>query len=628
MLISSFSGVISTSPNIEFAPKDKEPLRFNQQCEVGGYFLTLEGQCPGANARDCGILLDGTIFNTAELAGRLDTELLDGEELLLRAYRKWGVGFPRYLEGEFAFVLWDRTTAQILLGCGPGVSFPLFYAQHGKDFFFARSLRHLLTKIDTVPSINEDYLARWLALTAVGSDSTFFEDVFRVMPGSILIFERGHIKHEAYWQPEKTSPLHLRESREYADGLREVLTRAIQDRLPKPGGSAVGTQLSGGLDSSSVTSLTAEILLRENRRLYAFTAIPEHSVDNPAGRFCDEGPNAATVAAMWPNVDHLLIRHGHHSVFRLMDLFGAEQLEPIINPANYDWTYEICLQARQRELNTLLVGDSGNMTFSYANRLALCSIASEGRFMTLAKLAWEMHHNGGRGWSAIGYEMLNPLIPLNVRCLLNKTRGNFKSLFEYSMIQPEFARHHGLDAMALERNINYSHSRPLRALYLRRPDVGVVNEAFQQLTGVLRLDPAADRRVVEFCLSVPVEYYCEKGVPRSLIRNAMIGRLPEQVRTERRKGLQAADFNNHFEREEALAELARMKKVDLAVRTLDLEKLEQMLFWSSDQIAKYGGMPQYWATILRAFSLGRFLRRFEDGTLFTPPFEPLSDEGS
>jgi hypothetical protein len=94
--------------------------------------------------------------------------------------------------------------------------------------------------------------------------------------------------------------------------------------------------------------------------------------------------------------------------------------------------------------------------------------------------------------------------------------------------------------------------------------------------------------------------------------------LPEQVRTERRRGLQGADFEKHFqaERHEAFDELTRLKKVDLAARALNLLAMERMMRWSESQIAAYGA-PAYWTKLMRALSLGRFLRRMEDGTLFS-----------
>jgi asparagine synthase (glutamine-hydrolysing) len=180
--------------------------------------------------------------------------------------------------------------------------------------------------------------------------------------------------------------------------------------------------------------------------------------------------------------------------------------------------------------------------------------------------------------------------------------------------------------MTLEQGHARLDSRALRLLALRRADFGPFVSAFRQLTGVGMSDPTGDRRVIEFCLSVPVEYYCEKGVPRSLIRNAMIGRLPEQVRTERRKGLQAADFSIHFETEraEALAELEQMRQVDLIAHALNLCGMESMLQLSPSQADAHGGSLNHWPKLLRALSLGRFLRRLGDGTLFSVPEPPPS----
>ena len=584
---------------------------------LGGNRFLLAGQSPNAETGDLGILFDGRIFNTAELAHQLGAETQNAAEILLYAYRKWGLEFPRLIEGDFSFALWDCGQARVLLGHGPGRNLPLFYAQRGESFFFARDLRHLLANMCFSPRTNESYIARWLALTHTGSEDTFFEGVFRMIPGSTLLFEQGRITQDVYWHPEKTPPLHLRDSREYADGLREVLNQAIRNRLVEH--SAVGSMLSGGLDSSTVTALAAEMLAHEDRRLYAFTAVPEHSVNDVSGHFCDEGPAAASVAAMWPNVDHVLVCHGAHSVFAMMDLFGAEMLEPIFNPANYDWLYEICLQARQRQLNSLLVGDSGNLTISYNGQLALRSLAFEGRWKTLTELACDMHRLESRRCLGMAYELLSPFIPQTTRrFLMKRAHGDANSLYQYSLIRREFARDHGLDTTWFGEDTKYRDSRLLRMHVFRRPEVGSSLDAIQRLTGITRLDPTADRRVVEFCLSVPVERFCEKGVPRFLIRNAMVGRLPEKLRTERRRGLQAADVAIHFarEKEEALVEFARMKKVDLVARVLDLDKMERMLPWSSDPIATRGAV--YWPMLLRAFSLGRFLRRLEDRTLFPP----------
>jgi len=568
-----------------------------------------------------GVLLDGRIFNASALAATLGIERGDERGLLLDAYGKWGVEFPKYLEGEFAFALWDSRARRLLLGRDVSGYRPLFYTLRGGTIRFASDVRSLLELPGARIAPNEAHIAHWLEVIPAAANSTFFEDILRLPPGHTLLFERGRAVLNAFCQQENLPLLHLRDSREYADGLREVLKQSVADRLRQPG--AAGSQLSGGLDSSSVTALAAGLLQTEGRKLFAFTAVPEFAVNVP-GRFTDEGPNAAAVAALYPNVDHIRVRHGSHSVFSMIDRFSSAQQEPIFNPSNYNWVYEICRQAGQRGVETLQTGAFGNMTISYDGALALPDLARQGRLWEVARLAWDLHRQGTRRWRGVANVLLRPLLPRWARRAADYVRDGCSRPTAHSLIRREFAESHGLHALAVDP-FAHGDSRSVRLLFLRRADPGPSVDAFWQLTGVSMTDATADKRVMEYCLSVPVEYYCEKGMPRSLIRNAMAGVLPEQVRTERRKGVQAADFGEHFraERQEALDELARLRTVDLAVRALDLPEMERMLHLPESRVRELSLRAFYWPKLLRGLSLGRFLRRMEEGTLLVREEPPI-----
>jgi asparagine synthase (glutamine-hydrolysing) len=589
----------------------------------GGCRLSLWGRAPDASFGGLCVLLSGQVFGSRELAHELGVEPADEPSHLLHAYRKWGAEFPNHVYGDYSFVLWDARTRRLLLGRDPSGSRTLYYTRRGNALIFADEIRHLLRWPDVVTRPNERHIARWLALSPEPATETFFEGIFRLLPGTALLIEDERISVRRFWKPERTPSLRLHDPREYVEGLVCVLERAVRDRFA--GTSAVGSQLSGGLDSSSITVTAARLLNREGRRLFAFTAVPEHAIEIP-GRFTDEGPHAAAVAAAYPNIDHILVRHGSHSLFTVIDLFNSAQEEPVFNPSNYDWIYEIGLQAQQRGIETLLIGACGNFSISYSGDRALQSLLREGRLAAFARLARDLHRQGVRSWQSLVHELLRPWIPVRARHTIDRLRGQSSATHEYSMMRREFARKHDLGLMTVEQGHARLDSRAFRLLALRRADFGSFASAFRQLTGVGMSDPTGDRRVIEYCLSVPVENYCENGVSRSLIRNAMSGRLPEQVRTERRKGLQAADFSTHFEAErtEALAELERMRQVDLIARALDLLAMETMLQLSPSQADAHGGMEGHWPKLLRALSLGRFLRRLEDGTLFSVP-EKLAD---
>ncbi|MBF0546703.1 MAG: hypothetical protein HQM08_19810 [Candidatus Riflebacteria bacterium] len=595
--------------------------------DFGDQRFSLLGRVPHACTDRQVVLVAGQIFNAAELADKLYQGTQDVPHLLLHAYLRWGAGFPRYLEGEFAFALWDGFNRRLLLGRDPIGSRPLFYLQQGGDFCFSGEIHTLLAGSGARVRANESHIAHWLALIPNEGHSTFFENVFEVPPGQTLCFENGRVAFNTVWHPDNIPALRLRDSREYADGLREVLKTAIRDRLPAEG--IVGSQLSGGLDSSSVTALAAGILQPHGRRLLAFTAVPKFTVTIP-GRICDEGPLAASVAARYANVDHFLVSHGRHSIFSMIDRYSSAQMEPVFNPSNYDWIHEICLQARQRGATTLLASFAGNMTISYDGALALTSCARHGQVFLAARLARDAHRHRHMSWRGIAFQLLIPWLPVWAQYSLDRLRGKFSGTFDYSMMGREFAQANGIEATARHRSIRDLNSSSLRLWIARRANPGAAHEAFTRFSGVTMTDPTADKRVVEYCFSVPLEHFCKKGVPRSLIRDAMAGLLPEQVRTGRVRGIQAADFGQHFraERQEALDEIARMKRVDLAARALDLPAMENMLHWSEARIASEGIGANYRSKLTRGLSLGRFLRRLEDGTLFTPPEATTTDHSA
>jgi asparagine synthase (glutamine-hydrolysing) len=577
--------------------------------------IVVEGETASIVSGGQGALLCGRLLRAADLAAELGVTSLDPAALLLHAYRRWGTEFPRHVHGEVTFAVWDGPAERLVLGRDASGYSPLFYRQTGGRFVFASDVNVLRTRLNLSLRIDERHVARWLALAPSSNGSTFYEGIECVRPGQQLVFERGRVSRNFFWQPEQTPTLHLKDPHEYTDGLRHVLQEAIRERLPQD--SAAGAHLSGGLDSSSVTALAASILKEQGRRLFVFTAIPEHRVSQ-ANRFCDEGPYAASMLELYKNLDPVVIRNGSHPIFPMMDLASSSECRPILSVANYGWIHEINLQAYRRGVRTLLTGSMGNLTISYDGVLhILFTLTMQGRLLALARMAGDLHRHGDMRWRGIARQLLNPWLPAPLRHAVDAYR-NTTSIFQYSALRPEFARAQGIRVTESEDRFNRLDAVAARLLQIRSMDYGIPQASFQRMTGVSTSDPTADPRVASYCFSVPAEYFCQGGVARTLIRQAMEGWLPDQIRLERRRGLQAADFRYHFqtERQEALAELARMKRIDLAARALDLEGLDQMMQWPESRIAAYGESV-YWAKLMRALSLGRFLRRAEEGTFFT-----------
>jgi len=136
---------------------------------------------------------------------------------------------------------------------------------------------------------------------------------------------------------------------------------------------------------------------------------------------------------------------------------------------------------------------------------------------------------------------------------------------------------------------------------------------FRSRFGIETRDPTADLRVVEFCLAIPSTQSFRDGYSRALVRRAMKGYLPDQVRLRRTRGVQSADWVSWFPslRPEFQAELQRLQRSETAAKCLDLPRLQGLLErWP----AKFGVEHEvdYKLLLLRGMMMGRFIRWFEE----------------
>ena len=127
-------------------------------------------------------------------------------------------------------------------------------------------------------------------------------------------------------------------------------------------------------------------------------------------------------------------------------------------------------------------------------------------------------------------------------------------------------------------------------------------------------DPTQDKRVFEFCYSIPIEQFLAEGQTRSLVRRAMRGRIPESTLACRDRGLQAADWymTMSARRPELLSELALIRLSPMANRLLDLDRLQRMLeHWPVSGLETQEVSHSWHLALSRGIAAGHFIRQFE-----------------
>lgn len=567
------------------------------------------------------LVADLRIDNRAELTEALGlpaerTRGMADADFLMAAFERWDLDCLDHVVGDFAFALWDQAARRLVLARDPLGQRPLHY-HRGPGFFAFASMPKGLHALPEIPyAADEDRVTEFLALMPENGPRSFFAGVSRLEPGHVQVTTPDGDRARSYWQPQR-GPLRLRDRAAYVDTARALFDRVVGDRLR--GAGVVGSHLSAGFDSSGVTATAARLLQPAGGRVVAFTSVPPAQYDS-AGfgkQLIDEGPLAAGVAALYPNIEHVRVPPSDRSPIDDLNLAFLMFERPIINPCNMDWQQEINLAARGRGLRVVLTGQFGNMGLTYAGSERLAELVGAGRWGAWARMTSGMLRHRVRLPHILSHSF-GPWCPAALWLLLHRLRYDVDhGLDAYTALNPNVigqldlagrARAVGLDPLYRP----WKNGFDMRLWVLRRVDLGNFNKGALGAWGIDMRDPTADRRWLEFCLSLPSELFVEGGKPRAFARAVLADRLPRAVLDERRKGRQAVFWHERVTkfRSEIEDELGRLGRCGPAGQALDLERLNRLATaWPKAGWAEPVTIRDYRAVMLRGVAAGHFLRR-------------------
>lgn len=210
---------------------------------------------PATDAERCRIAFTGYLANRnallAELCAQSASATTDAQ-LVALAYRRWGEGTQTHLLGEYAFAVFDPERGALLLGHDALGLVPLFVTERGGALTFATDLAELVGATG-VGELDEEYLADCLALVRGRDERTPYRHIRRLLPGRGAAVRNGAIVTIAAYDPSMAKPVAPASGAEHAQRLRELIVDAIASALPASG--TVWSDLSGGLDSSTIVSV-------------------------------------------------------------------------------------------------------------------------------------------------------------------------------------------------------------------------------------------------------------------------------------------------------------------------------------------------------------------------------------
>jgi len=227
------------------------------------------------------IVFNGEIYNFLELKKNLiqkgDTfHTTSDTEVLLNMYLRYGKDMLKYLNGMFAFVLYDRRN-DILFGARDRLGIkPLYYTYNENGFFFASEIKALFASACVKPKGNPVAADLYFTYRYIPDKHTAYKDIFKVLPAHA--FEQTGQKPPRFWRywdfPEEQTQSDVNAAVETFD---DMLTKSVQYRLISD--VPLGVFLSGGVDSTTIISLMAKL---NHHPIRAFTVGFNTAVDEIA----------------------------------------------------------------------------------------------------------------------------------------------------------------------------------------------------------------------------------------------------------------------------------------------------------------------------------------------------------
>ena len=538
---------------------------------------------------------NGEIYNYREVASELRSRghrfRSSGDtEVLLRAYDEWGHECLARLNGMFAFAVWDRSSQELFCARDRFGVKPFYYAVAGGRFRFASEIKALLLDPEVSRRANDarvlDFLARAIS---DHTEETMFEGIYQLPPGSYMRVSSARGLMTSVWYRLRPAESDRRRA---SDAVREILTDAVSLRLRSD--VPVGTLLSGGLDSSSVTAL-ASFLRRKDG-----AAPPDSFTARSRNARIDESRYSQIVAEMtgsrnqeiWPDEGNLLEDLDH--LLWYMD-------EPFHTASTYAH-WQLMKTTRDAGITVVLDGSGGDEAFLGYHFLLYPSVyfalLGGGRSLpAIRELTWRRRRNDV-SWRQSASEILRFVLPHRLRVARRP---------------PWIDAGVPIPARPLPRRTLQDHQRfaltvsPL-PMHNREDDRSSMSFSLEMR------NPFLDYRIVEYGLALEPDDLLYRGLSKWVLREAVRGVLPAQVVDRSDKQGFTTDEADWLRRGHLGSEVEAVFRSDSFSRRpyFDRGALLAML-------ADHRRGRDFTFSLWRAFVVERWLRLFVDPGVLQPP---------
>jgi asparagine synthase (glutamine-hydrolysing) len=457
------------------------------------------------------LTFNGEIYNYIELRNQLKQKgyafkSSTDTEVLLYSYIEWGEDCLDRFNGMFAFVIYD-TVDKTLFGARDryGIK-PFYYVATDKHFIYASDIPPLLASGLVVPAPNDSTIFDYLVYNRTNHNAqTFFEGILKLRPGTKLKLngKTGQMKTEKWYSlQEKIDSQNSSPTFSFRESFFQAVRLQLRTDVP------LGTCLSGGLDSSAITS--AVLMCQPEMDLHSFSAIYGKGKVGDESEFINLlNDKRLNMHFTYPTMESLI---------NDLDKFTDALSEPVPNTSEYA-EYKVMELAKQY-CTVILNGQGADEImagYHYFYGYFFKDLLTNARYNTFFAeiLAYYRLHKSFFGIKALFFAFLPSII----------------NQFDYGQLSPNFSnRFKSAKNPILTK---FYETNTLQEFLIKHFEYKFEhNLLWADKSGMyFSLEtrfPFLDHHLVEATLAKKITI--EKGYTKALMRNELVGVLPEKVR--------------------------------------------------------------------------------------------------
>jgi len=483
--------------------------------------LTLAGHQPMSDKSERYVIVfNGEIFNYIEIRQELKEKGIEfytntDTEVLLKAYIFYGEACLNKFNGMFAFVIYDKQTGNVFAARDRFGVKPFYYYLSDTELMFASEIPPLLAVYGQTNTPNEQMIFDYLTFSRTDhTENTFFENIKKLQHGCCITIKENVVEFKKWYDLKS----HIQFVKSDPEKYKQLLVDAVELRMRSD--VPVGVCLSGGLDSSAITSIIA--LELKNPQINTFSAVYQKGDTGDESKFIhlydDLLPNMFEV---FPTQENL-----YHDLLNFVRIHG----EPI--PSTSPYAQYLVFKLAKKRVTVTLDGQGADEQlggYHYFFGFYFKDLLRHFRLITLFRecFMYFKEHRSIYGFKTFLYFLLPKQFRTSLRVskagyLTREFISKFSGKDKKSVVNDLYASDSMKDALINHFEFKLEH-------LLKWDDRNSMAHSVESRT------PFLDYRLVEYTLSIGSDSIIKNGSTKSILRESMKNILPEEIRLRRDK---------------------------------------------------------------------------------------------